>query len=48
MAGILTIVRGIFRNQFKCIYLENQEIFLNMSLYFHNLHNILNILNKKS
>ena len=46
MSGILVIIQGISRNQFKYIYLKNQKIFLNILLHFDNLHKILNILNK--
>ena len=34
MPSILDIIRGIYRNLFKCIYLKNQTAFLNFFIAF--------------
>ena len=47
MTNIFVMWR-IFSNQFKCSHLRNEKLFLNFSLRFWNLHQILNILKKKS
>ena len=44
MPGILTIIPVIFSNQFKCICVQNQKLFVNILLHFQNLYKILNIL----
>ena len=36
-----------YRNQFKCIYRNNQKLFVNIFIHFLNLHKIVNILKKK-
>ena len=46
MPDILAIILGIFRNQFKCIYLKSQTLFVDILLHFQNLHKILTILKK--
>ena len=44
MTGILFVIVGIYRNQFKSNYLRNKEFFLNFFRHFKNLYQILNIL----
>ena len=44
--SVLTIIWGIYRNQFKCIYLNNQKPLLDGLLYFENLNKILSIFKK--
>ena len=47
MASILFKVVRICNSQFKCNYLKNNKLFLNFLFNFLNLHQILNILEKK-
>ena len=47
MPGIIAKIRGISRNQFKCVYSKKQELFLKSLLHFQNLHKNLNVLKKK-
>ena len=47
MTSILFLTENILRNQFRSNYLRNQKLFLNYFLDFRNLHEILNICNKK-
>ena len=47
MRSILVIIRGLYRNHIKCIYLKNQTLFLHSLLPFQNLYESLNILQKK-
>ena len=47
MTSILFLTENIWRNQFGSYYLKNQKLFLNYFLLFRNLHEILNISNKK-
>ena len=47
MISILFVTENIWRNQFGSNYLENEMLFLNFFLHFQNLHEILNICNKK-
>ena len=44
---ILVIIRRISRNHFKCNYLKNQTIFLEIWLRFWNLHELSKILKKR-
>ena len=46
MPSILTIIRGIYHNQFKYIYLKMQTLSLVILLHFRNVHEILNTLAK--
>ena len=46
MSNILSIKRGIYRNQFKCIYPKTQKLFAKILLHFYNLHKISNVLKK--
>ena len=32
--SLLAIIRGIYRNELKCIYFENQKLFVYISVYF--------------
>ena len=47
MTSILFLTENIWRNQFGSNYLKNEKLFLNYFLDFPNLHEILNICNKK-
>ena len=47
MTSILFLTENIWRNQFGSNYLKNGKLFLNYFLDFRNLHEILNICNKK-
>ena len=47
MTSILFLTENIWRNQFGSNYLKNEKLFLNYLLDFRNLHEILNICNKK-
>ena len=47
MASILFKFVRICNSQFKCNYLKNKKVFLNIMFHFWNLHQILNILKKK-
>ena len=47
MASILLQIARICNSQFKCNYLKNKKNFLNSCFHFWNLHEILNILEKK-
>ena len=47
MTSILFLTENIWRNQFRSNYLKNEKLFLNYFLDFRNLHEILNICNKK-
>ena len=47
MTSILFLTENIWRNQFGSNYLKNEKLFLNYFLDFRNLHEILNIWNKK-
>ena len=47
MTSILFLTENIWRNQFGSNYLKNKKLFLNFFLHFQNLHEILNICNKK-
>ena len=47
MTSILFLKENIWRNQFGSNYLKNEKLFLNYFLDFRNLHEILNICNKK-
>ena len=40
MSDILAITPGIYRNQIKWIYLNNQKRFVNILLDFYNLYEI--------
>ena len=48
MASILFNIARIFNSQFKCKYVKNEKLFLNFLLHVWNLHQILNILKKKT
>ena len=48
MTIILFKIVRICRPRFKCKYLENQQFFNNFLLHLWNLHQILNILKKKT
>ena len=47
MTSILFVTENIWRSQFGSNYLKNEKLFLNFFLHFRNLHEILNISNKK-
>ena len=47
MTSILFVTENISRSQFGSNYLKNEKLFLNFFLNFRNLHEILNIINKK-
>ena len=47
MTSILFLTENIWRNEFGSNYLKNEKLFLNYFLDFRNLHEILNICNKK-
>ena len=47
MTSILFLTDNIWRNQFGSNYLKNEKLFLDYFLHFRNLHEILNIGNKK-
>ena len=47
MTSFLFLTENIWRNQFASNYLKNEKLFLNYFLHFRNLHEILNICNKK-
>ena len=47
MTSILFLTENIWRNQFRSNYLKNEKLFLKYFLDFRNLHEILNICNKK-
>ena len=47
MTSILFVIVTICRNQFRCNYLKISRLFPNIFLNIWNLHQILNILNKK-
>ena len=47
MTSILFVTENIWRSQFRSNYLKNEKLFLNFFLHFRNLHEILNICNKK-
>ena len=47
MTSILFVTENIWRNQFGSNYLKKENFFLNFFLHFQNLHEILNICNKK-
>ena len=47
MASVLFLIETTSRNQFRYYYLRNKILLLNLSLYFWNLHYILNIFEKK-
>ena len=47
MTSILFLTENIWRNQFASNYFKNEKLFLNYFLHFRNLHEILNICNKK-
>ena len=47
MTSILFLTENIWRNQFGSNYLKNEKLFPNYFLNFRNLHEILNICNKK-
>ena len=46
MPSIPSVLRETYNNQFKCIYVKNQQLFLNVLLNSYNLNKILNILLK--
>ena len=43
MTSILFLVETIQYKQVRCIYRKNKKLFLNLFVYFSNLHQILNI-----
>ena len=47
MGSILFLIKAIWRNQFRCNYLENKKLFLIFFLHFWNLVWILNTFKKK-
>ena len=47
MTSILFLTEIIWLNQFGSNYLKNEKLFPNYFLHFRNLHEILNICNKK-
>ena len=47
MASILLNIARISNSQFKSNYLKNENLFLSFLFHFWNLHQVLNILNKK-
>ena len=47
MAGILFNIARICNSQLKCKYLKNEKLFLHFFFHGWNLHQVLNILNKK-
>ena len=47
MTSILFLTENIWRNQFGSNYLKKEKLFLNFFLRFRNLHEILNICQKK-
>ena len=48
MGSILFKAVRICNSQFKCNYLKNEKRFLNFLFHFWNLHESLNILEKKN
>ena len=47
MTSILFLTENIWRNKFGSNYLKSQKLFLNYFLHFRNLHETLNICEKK-
>ena len=47
MTNILFLIETLYRNIFRCNYLRNKRLSLNIFLHFRNLHLIWNILNEK-
>ena len=47
MRNILFMIVRICHSQFKCNYLKNETLFLNVWLHFRNLHQILNVPQKR-
>ena len=47
MRSIPLGILGICRSLFKCKYLKNEKLFLNLLFHWWNLHQILNIFGKK-
>ena len=45
--NILFMIVRICHSQFKCNYLKNEKLFLNVWLHFRNLHQILNVPQKR-
>ena len=43
----LSVKAGVYRNLFKCNYIKIKIYFLDFSLYFRNLHELWNSLEKK-
>ena len=48
MTSIPFVIGRTWRNQFKCSYLKNKQLFRTFFPHFRNLHQILNILKKKA
>ena len=48
MASLLLNIVRICNSQFKCNYLKNEKLFLNFLFRFWNLHQILNVLKKRT
>ena len=40
---IISSIRRIYHNPFKCIYLKNQKLFVNILMHFLNLDKVFNI-----
>ena len=47
ITSILFVIFGMCRYYIKCNYLKNLKVFLNFTVHFWHLHQILNILKKK-
>ena len=47
MASILLKIVRICKSQFTCNYLKKEKVFLNFSFHFWNVHQVLNILEKR-
>ena len=47
MTRIVFKIERICNSQFKCYYLKNEKLFLNLLFHFCKLHEILNILKEK-
>ena len=43
MSSSVAILQEICCNQFKSIYLKSKKLYLDILLYFYDLHNIFNI-----
>ena len=48
VTNILLKILRICHSEFKCKYLKNKKLFLNVLFHFSNLHQILNLLKKRA